>query len=145
VNSTRVTAFFDGARTHILAMAQKFGRGQVADQMDWGGFYTMLDPDTGRSLGAGYDSHGHVYPVHPDTGYRIADFALPFYDEVVALVDRAARHVPEVQYVGWDVAVTPTGPVLIEGNWGTGVYEVKPSVLGIRTGHRPRYRKAIGF
>ena len=29
VNTTRVTAFFDGEQTHILAMAQKFGRGAV--------------------------------------------------------------------------------------------------------------------
>jgi len=25
------------------------------------------------------------------------------------------------------------------------VYENKPSVTGIRTGHKPRYREAIGF
>ncbi|MFT4306747.1 MAG: sugar-transfer associated ATP-grasp domain-containing protein [Microbacterium sp.] len=145
VNSTRVAAFFDGSRTHVLAVAQKFGRGQVADQMDFGGFYTMLDPETGKALGAGYDSHGHVHERHPDTGFRIADFQLPMYDEVVAFIDRVARHVPEVQYVGWDVSVTENGPVLIEGNWATGVYENKPSVLGVRTGHRPRYQRAMGF
>lgn len=145
VNSTRVAAFFDGEKTHILAVAQKFGRGQVADQMDFGGFYTMLDPDTGASLGKGYDSHGHVHEFHPESGFKIADFQLPMFDEVIAFVDTVARHVPQVQYVGWDIAVTPDGPIVIEGNWGTGVYENKPSVLGIRTGHRPRYQKAIGF
>lgn len=145
VNSTRIAAFFDGEKTHILHIAQKFGRGQAADQMDWGGFYTMLDPETGKALGDGYDSHGHVHRLHPDTGYPIADFQLPMFDEVIAFIDKAARHVPQVQYVGWDVSVTADGPVLIEGNWGTGVYENKPTVLGIRTGHRPRYQKAIGF
>lgn len=145
VNSTRVAAFFDGEKTHILAIAQKFGRGQVADQMDFGGFYTMLDPDTGKSMGPGYDSHGHVHEFHPESGFRIADFQLPMFDEVIAFVDTIARHVPQVQYVGWDISVTPDGPVVIEGNWGTGVYEVKPTVLGVRTGHRPRYRQAIGF
>lgn len=145
VNSTRVAAFFDGEKTHILAIAQKFGRGQAADQMDFGGFYTMLDPDTGKALGGGYDSHGHSYEFHPDSGFRIADFQLPMFEEVIACTDRVARHVPQVQYVGWDIAVTPDGPVVIEGNWGTGVYENKPSVLGIRTGHRPRYQAAIGF
>lgn len=145
VNSTRVAAYFDGTKTHILAVAQKFGRGQVADQMDFGGFYTMLDPETGKALGGGYDSHGHVHEVHPDSGFRIADFQLPMFEEVVAFVDTVARHVPQVPYVGWDIAVTPDGPDLIEGNWATGVYENKPSVLGIRTGHRPRYQKAIGF
>ena len=52
VNTTRITAFFDGERTHILAMAQKFGRGAVSDQMTFGGFYTMLDDD-GHAVGPG--------------------------------------------------------------------------------------------
>lgn len=144
VNTTRVTAFFDGEKTHILAMAQKFGRGAVSDQMSFGGFYTMLD-ENGHSVGAGYDSHGHVHVSHPDSGFPIADFQLPMIDEVKAFVDQAARVVPQVQYVGWDIVVTPEGPVLVEGNWGAGVYENKPSVTGIRTGHKPRYQAAIGF
>jgi hypothetical protein len=144
VNTTRVTAFFDGEQTHILAMAQKFGRGAVSDQMTFGGFYTMLD-ENGHAVGAGYDSHAHVHEFHPESGFRIADFQLPMMAEVRAFVDRVARVVPQVQYVGWDIVVTPTGPVLVEGNWGAGVYENKPSVTGIRTGHKPRYREAIGF
>lgn len=144
VNTTRVTAFFDGTTTHILAIAQKFGRGAVSDQMTFGGFYTMLD-DTGRAFGPGYDSHGHVHELHPDSGVRIADFQLPMMDEVRAFVDQVARVVPQVQYVGWDIVVGPEGPVLVEGNWGAGVYENKPSVTGIRTGHKPRYQAAIGF
>jgi hypothetical protein len=144
VNTTRVTAFFDGERTHILAMAQKFGRGAVSDQMTFGGFYTMLDDD-GHAVGPGYDSHGHVHETHPDSGFRIRDFQLPMIDEVRVFIDRVARVVPQVQYVGWDIVVSPTGPVLVEGNWGAGVYENKPSATGIRTGHKARYREAIGF
>lgn len=144
VNTTRITAFHDGSDVHILAIAQKFGRGAVSDQMSFGGFYTMLD-DAGRALGSGYDSHGHVHERHPDTGFPIASFQLPLMDEVRAFIDAVARVVPQVQYVGWDVVVTPDGPVLVEGNWGAGVYENKPSVTGIRTGHKPRYRTAIGF
>ncbi|GAA4482682.1 sugar-transfer associated ATP-grasp domain-containing protein [Microbacterium panaciterrae] len=144
VNTTRVTAFFDGTTTHILAMAQKFGRGEVSDQMSFGGFYTMLDDD-GHAVSAGYDSHGHVHELHPDSGFRIADFQLPLIDEVKAFVDQVARVVPQVQYVGWDIVVGPDGPVLVEGNWGAGVYENKPSVSGIRIGHKPRYQAAIKF
>jgi len=142
VNTTRVTAFFDGEKTHILAMAQKFGRGQVSDQTAAGGFYVMLD-EHGRAMGAGYDGNGVVHEVHPESQLRIADFRLPLLDDVVDLVDRAARVVPQVRYVGWDVAVTPTGAVLVEGNWAAGVYENKPSATGIRTGHKPRYLAAI--
>ena len=29
---------------------------------------------------------------------------------------KAALEVPEVRYVGWDIAITPNGPVIMEGN-----------------------------
>jgi hypothetical protein len=86
-----------------------------------------------------------VHVDHPDSGFHIADFRLPLFDEMVAFVDTVARVVPQIQYVGWDIVIGPDGPVLVEGNWGAGVYENKPSVSGIRTGNKPRYRAAIGF
>ncbi len=134
VNTTRVTAFFDGEKTHILAMAQKFGRGEVSDQMSFGGFYTMLDDD-GHAVSAGYDSHGHVHELHPDSGFRIADFQLPMIDEVKAFVDQVARVVPQVQYVGWDIVVGPDGPVLVEA---TGCRRLREQAERLRHPHRPQ-------
>lgn len=145
VNTTRVTTFVtDAGAPVIINMAQKFGRGEVSDQAGFGGFYTVLDED-GRAQGSGYNTDGDLFPAHPESGFRIAEFALPHMDAVRDLVQRAALVIPEVRYVGWDVVVTPTGAVLIEGNWGAGVFENKPTATGIRHGHLPRYRAAMGF
>ncbi len=143
-NTTRVTTFFDGHNAHVLSMAQKFGRGAASDQQTFGGFFTMLDLD-GHARGPGYDSHDNVYETHPESGVSIADFHLPLVPELFAFIEEACRVVPQVQYVGWDIVVGPTGPVLVEGNWAAGVYENKPSVTGIRTGTRPRFRQFVGF
>lgn len=144
-NTTRVTTFVkDDGTVEIINMAQKFGRGQVSDQASFGGFYTALHED-GKAMGMGYSVDGHLFETHPDTGFRIADFELPLMDEVRALITEVALVVPEVRYVGWDIVVTPSGPVLVEGNWGAGVFENKPSATGIRHGHLPRYRAAMGF
>lgn len=143
-NTTRITTFFDGKDTHILSMAQKFGRGQASDQQTFGGFYTMLNLD-GSSRGSGYDSHGNVYETHPESGVSIRDFQLPMAGELLTYLDEVARVVPQMKYIGWDVVMGVNGPILVEGNWAAGVYENKPTVTGIRTGSLPRYREAIGF
>lgn len=145
VNTTRVTTFVtDDGTVVIVNMAQKFGRGQVSDQGSFGGFYTVLDED-GHALGQGYDIHGNLFETHPDSGYTIADFQLPEMDRVRELITQVALVVPQVRYVGWDIVAGPDGPVLVEGNWGAGVFENKPTATGIRHGHLPRYRAAMGF
>jgi len=56
-----------------------------------------------------------------------------------------ARVIPEVPYIGWDIAITPERPIVIEGNYNSGVFQMKPSLSGIKTGLRPRYQEVIGF
>ena len=145
VNTTRVTAFFDGAKAQILSMAQKFGRGAASDQQTFGGFYSMLDIADGHAKGPGYDSHDSVHFVHPESGVSIPDFQLPLFETLQPFMDRVAAVVPNVRYVGWDIVMGPEGPVVVEGNWAVGVYDNKPSVTGVRTGSRPRFQQVMGF
>lgn len=53
---------------------------------------------------------------HPDTNLPLIGFALPGWDSAIALVKEATRHFPGLGIQNWDVALTPTGPVLIELN-----------------------------
>ncbi|GAA3771276.1 hypothetical protein GCM10022240_24300 [Microbacterium kribbense] len=143
VNTTRLVSYFDGTDVHIVSRVQKFGRGAVSDQFSWGGFFTMLDRD-GRAVGQGHSGKNNTfYPTHPDSGKSIVDFRVPRWDEAVALIDRAARIVPEVPYVGWDIAMTAEGPVLIEGNWIPGLYETRVTATGIRIGSRPEHEAVM--
>ena len=62
----------------------------------------------------------------------------------ILLTEALAKRTPEAPYVGWDLAVTPNGPVVIEGNHNSSVFQPKPSASGVRTGLLQRYRDAIG-
>lgn len=53
---------------------------------------------------------------HPVTGMSIIGFQVPLWQESIDMVKRAALHRPENRSIGWDVAITATGPELIEGN-----------------------------
>ncbi len=69
-----------------------------------------------RSCGNGLE------PVdrHPATGAAFGEFVLPHWGEFVEVVNRAAERFLPVRAIGWDVAITPAGPVIVEGNiwWG---------------------------
>lgn len=58
---------------------------------------------------------------HPKTGRSLIGFVVPQWSAVRQLAMRAAKAFLPLRTVGWDIAVTPTGPCLIEGNvtWDT--------------------------
>jgi hypothetical protein len=53
---------------------------------------------------------------HPVTGVAIAGREVPCWDAVAALAERAHRVTRDRVLVGWDIAITPSGPLLLEGN-----------------------------
>lgn len=144
VNTLRIVTYFDGTTVHNLANVLKIGNGGAIDNFSHGGMYTMLDDD-GVAIAPAFNGENRTFDVHPVTGTPIVGFRVPYFAEVLRFVDELARKVPQVPYVGWDIAITPEGPVVIEGNYNTGVFQAKPSVSGIRTGLLPKYREAIGF
>jgi hypothetical protein len=81
-------------------------------------------------------------PVHPVTGEATVGFAVPEWDAVRALVDRAAGVFAPLRAVGWDVAVTDDGPVLVEANawWAvasTPAGDTLPVLAALRDAVRP--------
>ncbi len=62
---------------------------------------------------------------HPDTGAEITAQPVPFWPAALELVVNAHKKVPEFSrfvFLGWDVAITPEGPLLIETNSGWGAF-----------------------
>jgi hypothetical protein len=143
VNTLRLITFRRDDTVHLLAAALKIGNGGAIDNFSDGGMYAMVGDD-GVAMSPAFDASGATYRAHPLTGVEIPGFAVPLFADAVDLVSRSARVVPEIPYVGWDVAITPGGPVLIEGNYNTGVFQAKPSGEGEYVGLLPRYRAAIG-
>jgi hypothetical protein len=150
VNTVRMITFLDkdgpepGGTVHLLAAVLRIGNGDVIDNFASGGMFTMLD-ESGVALYPGVDTKSNVYREHPATGAPIVGFQVPMYDQVRALTEQLARRTPEAPYVGWDLALTPSGPVVIEGNHNSSVFQPKPSASGVRTGLLPVYQAAVGF
>lgn len=74
---------------------------------------------SGQVSTCGIDELGNRYEKHHDSGITFAGWQIPRYDELVATVKEMHEKImPEHPYIGWDMALTDAGWVVIECNWG---------------------------
>lgn len=96
--------------------------GVVVDNMKAGGLIAAVDLATGALGPACKGYGGDDHHVHPVTQGPVVGRRLPDWSQALALCRRAhAEAFPDYALIGWDVALTPNGPVLIEGNGKPGV------------------------
>ncbi len=120
LNTFRIPTFIDKeGNLSIIGAYLRIGRGDsVVDNFAAGGMVTEVDLETGIAITPGIDKHAREYVVHPDTKEQIIGIHIPFWEEAKKLVVDSAKRIPEMRYLSWDVAITPTGPVIIECNFG---------------------------
>lgn len=139
INSIRLRVFRFDDRIEVLPSNFRIGRGDsIVDNTGHGGISAALD-ENGLVLTA-CDSTGMYYETHPDTGEKIVGFQIPRWDEAVALANKLCQVVPKVRYVGWDLALTEKGWVVIEGN-DKGMFE--GIQMPLQKGFRPRLEKIL--
>ena len=90
---------------------------------DKGSLWGVVDIETGTITAAvTVDENGQFYTVtkHKDSGIEVAGKQIPMWKETADLALTAAVKFSSLVAIGWDIAITPDGPVIIEGNpeWG---------------------------
>lgn len=119
VNTIRAYTFIDeSGKPHIIATTLRVAgdANSCTDNLHSGGIVASIDPESGVCFTMATNMNFKKFVCHPVTKTIIPGFQVPFWDDVKELLLNAALIVPTVRYVGWDVAITPDGPILIEGN-----------------------------
>ena len=116
VNTVRVATLLGDKQEGIVYAFLRIGNGKVMDNVDQGGMAARVDLDSGKLLTVAADKAGNVFDHHPMTGTPIIGFTIPYFEEAKQMCLEAMRKVPQVRFVAWDVAITPDGPIFIEGN-----------------------------
>lgn len=113
------TVRINTVRGRILGGCLKCGGvGSVTDNFHSGGIAYPLNIETGEICGAGRENRTlNDYTVHPGTDFEMPGFVVPYMAEIREMLSDACKKVPGIAYIGWDVAITPDGPEIIEGNF----------------------------
>ena len=119
VNTMRVMTCLREGKAEVISAVMRFGtRGNHIDNASSGGIFIGVDLSSGKLMPPARQylrSGGGLFMTHPDTDYPFKDFTVPCFEEVKEMALKANRTLP-YKIVGWDIAVSDEGPVIVEAN-----------------------------
>jgi hypothetical protein len=118
LNTVRIITQNVEGKIEILAARLRISINSPVDNLAAGNAAAPVDLNSGEVNGPAVfsDISKKDIFVHPVTGVEIPGFRIPFWNEILDIAKNAAKMTPENRSVGWDVAITNTNVLLIEGN-----------------------------
>lgn len=120
ISQIRVVTVCGSKDVNILAASLRTG---VHVPFNYAGddLIAQIDIDSGTVVTEGISEGRLKHAKHPVSGAPIKGMKIPRWEELLSVCKNAAKSVPEVRVIGWDVVVTEDDICFIEGNPGSGV------------------------
>lgn len=109
----------------VVGATWRIGNGRLlVDNASSGGMFCGIDPRSGHILGHARNFAKETFETHPISGYRFAGAEVPDIDKIFDAAITAHRLLQSTMTIGWDVAMTPDGPTIIEANgqWDSAIH-----------------------
>jgi len=117
INTIRVvTILKNDVVTPVFAFWRIGNNGKFVDNLNSGGMAAIVNTENGRITLPAADKNGDTYTSHPYTNEQIVGFEIPMWNEIIKTVTMAAKVLPQISYVGWDIALSQDSIQIIEGN-----------------------------
>lgn len=117
INSYRiVTIVIDGKPQCAYAVCKMGTGGHFVDNSSNGGIFAPIDLENETIADVALSEHGEIFKKHPDTGIDLVGYKLPYVKEALELCYNAALEIEQIKFAGWDIAITESCPVIVEGN-----------------------------
>jgi hypothetical protein len=135
INTFRVITHCINGKARVLYALLRMGRGgKHVDNASSGGLYVKVDPDTGTLSNEATTYNRMMYTAHPDTGFSFKDVRIEAWGDVKAFAIEVATKLREINYLGWDIALTTTGPAVVEVNNSPDMGMIQDFYGGVRDG-----------
>lgn len=116
VNTVRAVTVKMKDRLEILFMMLRIGQGgSFVDNGSAGGVFCDVDVERGVVTAAA-DHTNKEMTEHPTTGVPLIGFEIPDFAELKSLLHTLANSIDGANFIGWDMAHTDQGWVMIEAN-----------------------------
>lgn len=112
LNTIRFVTIKQKNEISIIFACVRYSSGETKiDNWSSGGYAALMDIETGIS-GEGIKKDS----LCADVNTASRGIEIPYFADAKELVKRAHSLIPQLTSVGWDVAITEDGPILVEGN-----------------------------
>lgn len=117
VNTVRCTTLNVNGTIKILFCFLRTGRtGSFVDNGGAGGLIIGIDDNNGVLCTEAVDEVNHRFSEHPDSHVVFRGFQLPDWPQMIRICKEMAGLIPDARIIGWDMAYTNEGWVVVEGN-----------------------------
>jgi hypothetical protein len=135
INTFRVmTKMNKGNCTILYAMLRMGQGGSQLDNASQHGLVCKVNIKTGAFNSTGNTGLGKTLDAHPDSGFVFKGYVFPYWENIVNFVTTAAEKMESIGFIGWDVAYTVNGPIIIEMNAGAGLEYLQDCHGGVKEG-----------
>ena len=146
INTIRITTVLKDDKAYAMYALLRIGTNNAkVDNVASGGIYTVLSEEGVIKNPCWSDKTITTYEYHPTNNFKLIGFKVPYFNEAIELCKSAALVEKHIRYVGWDIAITPRGPVIVEGNQLPG-YDMPQNYFVTKkdTGLLPKFEEILG-
>ena len=115
VCSLRICTLYKDGKVYLVGNAFRINQDESEIIGCTNDLYFSLGKD-GKIDSNVIDDYGKIYEEHPLTHKKFKEVKIPDVKEAFLMCQEAALKLPQVRYIGWDIAFTDNGPVMVEGN-----------------------------
>lgn len=144
VNSFRIITIYKDGKVYVVNNAFRVNQDESNVIGCTNDIYFSMNED-GIIDSNVIDDYGNVYLEHPLTHKKFKDVKISGVKEAFSLVKKLHLEIPEMRYIGWDIAFTNDGVELVEGNEypGYGIIQFY-KLHNKNTGHLKEVKDILG-
>ena len=127
VSTIRIITCFDD-QPSICGAVLRLGNGYTpTDNISSGGLAVPIHIESGtldRAI-SWNNLIQETHDSHPFSGQPILNTQIPYWNETLTILNDAASKLRQLRCIGWDIAVTDVGPIIIEMNTLSGTTAIQ--------------------